>query len=303
MITGERKRAKRGPLRNGTLRRLAPSVSYSRIAATDRKSQTETFRGTQVASSKQNSTPGSSNSNSRRSHSAYEEQELSLCTATDPALFTVSSPQTLFPDHESLVPKIRTPSSELLYFARNQLRPALWPHGFTATLAACLFSARALGIDIDRVMDPQYLSPFYKPSSSRTLPPESSIQPTYLGVASDPRVTLPSSLRPCFAQIVFPHHACLDLLPLPRLRETAVMLNVRAQHELGGATLSVSDGVQELKKDVYLREGVRFRGTGELSAAEYITYDGIQHRGHPWESASWAVAPWFARKWKYLLDT
>jgi hypothetical protein len=29
---------------------------------------------------------------------------------------------------------------------------------------------------------------------------------------------------------------------------------------------------------------------------------GGRHCGHPWEGASWAVAPWFARKWKYLMD-
>ena len=81
------------------------------------------------------------------------------------------------------------------------------------------------------------------------------------------------------------------------------MLSARAQQEGGNVMSPEFDGVQELKKDVYVRQGVRFRGTGELREMEYIVYDDSgQHCGHPWERGSWAVAPWFARKWKYLVD-
>jgi hypothetical protein len=81
------------------------------------------------------------------------------------------------------------------------------------------------------------------------------------------------------------------------------MLNVRAQQGEDDVKPPGFDRVQELKKDVYVRQGIRFRGTGELRADEYIMYDESgRHCGHPWERASWAVATWFTQKWKYLVD-
>jgi hypothetical protein len=81
------------------------------------------------------------------------------------------------------------------------------------------------------------------------------------------------------------------------------MLHVRAQQERNHGTLPGFDGVQELKKDVYVRQGVRFRGTGNLRGDEYVMHDDSGRQcGHPWESGSWAVAPWFARKWRLLVE-
>ncbi|KIW13449.1 hypothetical protein PV08_08637 [Exophiala spinifera] len=223
--------------------------------------------------------------------------------------FTFSSPQTLLPAHESLIPQRRTPTSELQAYFRATNRPGhtLWPQGVPATLAACLFNAAALGIDIDRVGDPKYMSPFYRPSFSATPSSSLVVQPTTTDESSTPTSTLqlpePRSLRPCFAQVIFPHHACLDLLPLPKLREAAVMLVVRAQQEGKCVGSSANDEVQELKKDVYVCQGVRFRGTGDLRSDEYLLPDeSAGHCGNPWEGGSWAVASWFAIKWKCLID-
>lgn len=164
---------------------------------------------------------------------------------------------------------------------------------------------------------------------------ESTVQTTDLNVAVDIDSGVASwnlaslgVLRPCVAQVVFPHHACIDLLPLPGLREMAVKmpLSDRIRQDGGGGGGSSGSGsggggggakilpphtgfdrVQELKRDVYLRQGIRFRGTGELGPGEVVGHDeyesGRRHCGHPWERASWAVAPWFARKWKRLVDT
>ncbi|KAL6251776.1 hypothetical protein RBB50_001986 [Rhinocladiella similis] len=218
------------------------------------------------------------------------------------AMFTFSSPQTLLPAHDSLVPKRRTPTSELQAFLTGTNRPGhtLWPHGAPPTLAACLFNAAVMGIDIDRVGEPKYMSPFYRPSFSASPSP---VQPAAADKTSNLHLRGPRSLRPCFAQVIFPHHACLDLLPLPKLRETAIMLVVRAQQYGQSVDSSDRDEVQELKRDVYVRQGVRFRGTGELQREEYLLPDeSTRHCGNPWEGGSWAVAPWFAIKWKYLMD-
>ena len=224
------------------------------------------------------------------------------CTKRE-APFTFSSPQTLLPSHESFFPNNLTPFSQLLSLVRDRPRAALWPHGVTATLAACLFNAHLLGIDIDRAMDPHYMSPFYRPSSALSRSSGSAVELTGTNIAPDQRLTELGFLRPCFAQIMFPHHACLDLPPLPKLRDTAVMISVRLRQEGDNLMSAGLDAVQDLKRDVYVMQGVRFRGTGELIGGEYaLPNTSGRHCGNPWEKGSWAVAPWFARKWRHLVD-
>ncbi|KAJ9497042.1 hypothetical protein H2202_007514 [Exophiala xenobiotica] len=315
VFSGERHRAKNRLPPNTTSRQLAPRPTEGGPDVNKRSSETDIEIVDRTHDSSNQDIPTLSTSDQGPLDGLQHQHDSTFCT-TKEAPFTFTSPQTLLPAHESLVPKRRTPSSELTNFMRDHPKPALWPHGVTSTLAACLFNALALGIDIDRVTDPQYMSPFYQPSLSLVLTPPagsaSAVQSTNFDAdfASDPQLAFLGPLRPCLAQVLFPHHACIDLLPLPRLRETAVMLNVRAAQQAEGAAGSTSrsrsgfDGVQELKKDVYVRQGVRFRGTGELTGDEYIMYDErrVRHCGHPWESGSWAIAPWFARKWKHLVD-
>ena len=299
--SGERRRFKKRKLADTTPRRLVP---YPSEVGADVTLDTENLDHTKGVPSQETLTPSSSDQWSLRA--LQGQQALDSCTTEAP--FTFFSAQTLFPVQEcSLIPTRCTHYFEFLKLIRERPRYALWPHGATATLAACLFNARVLGIDIERVMDPHYMSPFYRPPLSVVLAegPASaspSTDPVQV-VASESRLTTFGPLRPCFAQICFPHHACLDLLPLPRLRELAVMLTVRAQQEGAGPRSSLLDSVQQLKKDVYVRQGLRFRGAGELRGDEKITSDESgRHCGHPWERTSWAVAPWFARKWRYLID-
>ena len=81
----------------------------------------------------------------------------------------------------------------------------------------------------------------------------------------------------------------------------AVIMSIRAQCRRTGPSTGI-DEVQELKRDVYVRQGIRFRGTDQLEGEEYVMHDeGGLHCGQPWESRSWAVAPWFVRKWKFVM--
>ncbi|OAP58161.1 hypothetical protein AYL99_07251 [Fonsecaea erecta] len=293
----ERRRTKKQPPPSTTPRLLAPCPREARGDITITSSKTEILDRLRSATHPEPLTPSSSHQALRgRTH----DRQYPGSRSTTDVPFTFSCPQTLLPTHQSFISKRSTPFTELLDLVRDSPRAALWPHGVTTTIAACLFNARALGIDLERVMDPHYMSPFYQASLSPTLLSSgSSIQPTNHSntSASDVPLAIPVPLRPCSAQVIFPHHVCLDMLPLPRLRETAVMLDVRSQQgrEVSGA----ASAAQELKQDVYLRQGVRFRGTGELIGGEYVMYDhdSDRHCGHPWERGSWAVAPWFTRKW------
>lgn len=295
IFLGERQKAKKSFPLNNTSRRLAPRPMVTSFTGTQNLSESEPLVQGQNGTSKLITTCDKSK---RGSQNELQDQR-----KTKEAAFTFSSAQTFIPDHDSLIPKRLTPYSNILTLMKDHPKPTLWPHGVTSTLAACLFNARLLGIDLDQLLDPRYMSPFYQPSSLQNIKSSSSDQLIAFENVSDPNLAVLGLLKPCLTQLIFPHHACIDLLPLPQLRETAVMLDIRFQQEENGVLFSTFDSTQELKKDVYLRQGVRFRGTGELRAKEYILHDGTdRHCGNPWESASWAVAPWLARKWKFLLN-
>ncbi|KAM6476782.1 hypothetical protein HDV62DRAFT_374511 [Trichoderma sp. SZMC 28011] len=53
---------------------------------------------------------------------------------------------------------------------------------------------------------------------------------------------MPANLRPTLSQLLIPHHASLDLIPLPLLRERAIMLS--AAMPFGCYALCIqSDGI------------------------------------------------------------
>ncbi|KAK6373416.1 hypothetical protein LTS17_008436 [Exophiala oligosperma] len=318
----ERRRAKKKYLNsNPTPRHLAPRVPVDTGSRTAKSSEADEILHWIGQTSSTNTMPSSTSSHvfsdALTLQDQPHQQRQSPAHIVQETIFTFSSPQTLLPAHNSLIPKGRSPTSEVQAFLTATNRPGhtLWPHGAPPTLAACLFNAAAMGIDIDRVGEPKYMSPFYRPSFSATLSsPSPPVHPTTTTTtttsSTSPTMYLspgPRSLRPCFAQVIFPHHACLDLLPLPKLRETAIMLVVRRAQQDGRCAMDSSSDhaeVQELKRDVYVRQGVRFRGTGELTREEYVLPDdeSSRHCGNPWEGGSWAVSPWFAVKWKHLID-
>ena len=117
------------------------------------------------------------------------------------------------------------------------------------------------------------MSPFFRHVTAQDNPK------VVLRAAAD--MSIPIHLRPTMAQILIPHHASLDLIPLPRLRERAIMMSAAMPHIFN---------LWELKLDIYVR--------GALTCWRY-------HRGgicQPWDMKSWEAAPWFLRKWNMLID-
>jgi hypothetical protein len=83
------------------------------------------------------------------------------------------------------------------------------------------------------------------------------------------------------AQILIPHHASLDLIPLPLLRERAIMM-----------TFAMPDifDLRDLKLDIYTRHALICRRDLENGVC------------HPWDSRSWEAKPWFMKKWSMAVE-
>ncbi|KAI0965625.1 hypothetical protein F4678DRAFT_327708 [Xylaria arbuscula] len=146
----------------------------------------------------------------------------------------------------------------------------------TTVFRACLSNAICIGIDLAELMycERPCMSPFYRPAIQ---------DPTAL-VTAPSHDSLPASLRPTPAQILIPHHASIDLIPLPRLRERAILMC---------AALPRLFSLWEMKLDIYARNAlvVQNRDTSSGSASQ------------PWDMRCWQAAPWFLSKWKMVVDT
>jgi hypothetical protein len=150
---------------------------------------------------------------------------------------------------------------------------------------AVLMNALSLSLDLNEVVKPNCPSPFYNPTAATAphdvalaamlapSPPSSSLQ----------LASVPQYLRPTLPQIMFPHHVCFDLLPLPMLRARLILLSVSA----GGADSS-STTMAEFKNDVYCGPDALVCWPGAAS-------------GQPWDPGCWEAAPWFLRKWKVFV--
>ncbi|KAI0904124.1 hypothetical protein F4823DRAFT_233297 [Ustulina deusta] len=149
----------------------------------------------------------------------------------------------------------------------------------TTVFRACLSNAICIGIDLTELMycERPCMSPFYRPRA------QTNEDPTALVTASS-YDSLPASLKPTLAQILIPHHASLDLIPLPRLRERAILLC---------AALPRTFSLWEMKLDIYTRNALicqdRNASSGSVS--------------QPWDTHGWQAAPWFLSKWKMVVDT
>ncbi|KAI0811657.1 hypothetical protein GGR55DRAFT_80562 [Xylaria sp. FL0064] len=149
----------------------------------------------------------------------------------------------------------------------------------TTVFRACLSNAICIGIDLTELMycERPCMSPFYRPTA------QTNEDPTALVTASS-HESLPDSLKPTPAQILIPHHASLDLIPLPRLRERAILMC---------AALPRTFSLWEMKLDIYTRNALvcQNRSTSSGSVLQ------------PWDMCSWQAAPWFLSKWKAVVDT
>jgi hypothetical protein len=161
----------------------------------------------------------------------------------------------------------------------------------TAFFASCLANAVSLGFDLSRIANcgVEYMSPFYQPSLSTTQNHTTLAQAGSGVLSSYNNTAIPMHLRPTMAQILIPHHVSLDLIPLPFLRERAIMLSAAMPHIFNN---------WELKVDVYERGGLTIwrldspkRGKGANGRDSYP----------PWDMKSWEAAPWFLKKWCVLM--
>lgn len=140
---------------------------------------------------------------------------------------------------------------------------------------AVLHNALCLGFDLAKLAEcsTSYISPFYRPITPNDSPRDL--------VASSLNTSFPIHLQPTMAQILIPHHASLDLIPLPLLRERAIMM-----------TFAMPDifDLWELKLDIYTRHALvcrRYLDNGDC---------------RPWESKSWEAKPWFMKKWSMAIE-
>lgn len=130
------------------------------------------------------------------------------------------------------------------------------------------------------------VSPFYQPM------PMSDItggHQTMAAISTSVHDSLPASLRPTWAQILIPHHASLDLIPLPKLRERAILTTAALPHLFS---------LWEMKLDIYTRDALVLCQVSNIAGA-----GAGSTTSQPWDKSSWKVAPWFLSKWKMVVDT
>ncbi|KAF4993235.1 hypothetical protein FGRMN_6599 [Fusarium graminum] len=161
----------------------------------------------------------------------------------------------------------------------------------TAFFASCLANAVSLGFDLSRIADcgAEYISPFYQPSLSTTLDRTALSRAGSAALSSFNNTSIPKHLRPTMAQVLIPHHVSLDLIPLPFLRERAIMLSAAMPHLFNN---------WELKVDVYERGGLTI---WRLNSSKQGRGANARDSYPPWDMKSWEAAPWFLKKWSMLM--
>lgn len=134
---------------------------------------------------------------------------------------------------------------------------------------AVLNNANCLNFDLSLLADcsQSYMSPFFRSITAQDKPHDL--------VASTLDPTVPVHLQPTMAQILVPHHASLDLIPLPLLRDRVIMMSF--------AMPDLFD-LWDLKLDIYDRNALVYRPTGP-------------DEGQSWDQNSWKATSWFLQKW------
>ncbi|KAJ6079651.1 hypothetical protein N7467_009404 [Penicillium canescens] len=140
---------------------------------------------------------------------------------------------------------------------------------------AILNNALRLGFDVGRLAacSTTYMSPFFK-----SITAQDSAQDL---VVSTFNSSIPIHLQPTMAQILVPHHASLDLIPMPLLRERAIMMCYAMPHAFS---------LWDFKLDIYTRHALichRHRADGDCQS---------------WDQRSWEGMPWFLKKWSTAVE-
>jgi hypothetical protein len=170
--------------------------------------------------------------------------------------------------------RLPDPWSECIHFTRSNI------------VLACIQNAQSMGLKVEDVMMPEKLasSPFYQPMIAPTDYPARLLE----DVTSS---TTPTHLKPTLAQVLYPHPAFLDLIPMPDFRARVITLLATHPHVID---------LMDLKKDVAFENGIcywtSFGSEGIKSTAAQAAH------GQPWDMRSWEVAPWFLRKWRVLFE-
>ncbi|KAH7313717.1 hypothetical protein B0I35DRAFT_435721 [Stachybotrys elegans] len=144
----------------------------------------------------------------------------------------------------------------------------------TQFYTALMHNARALRFDpgmFDSCAHQSCPSPFYRSST-----PQDDPTALHASVLATMDASTPATLLPTLMQVLIPHHACLDLIPLPSFRDQAIVLS---------AAMPFTFNMRELKLDIYQRGGMTCRGEGQ-----------------PWVKATWEAERWFLRKWRVVVD-
>lgn len=151
----------------------------------------------------------------------------------------------------------------------------------TTVFRACLTNAIRIGLDLNELMycERPCMSPFYRPMAWRNEDQAALVAAS----SSSSHDLLPPSLKPTLAQILIPHHASLDLIPLPRLRERAILMCAALPHMFS---------LWEMKLDIYTRNALVCQGRDASSGSV----------SQPWDMRSWQAAPWFVSKWNMVVD-
>ena len=142
----------------------------------------------------------------------------------------------------------------------------------TTIFSAILHNTLSLGFDPQDLITcgADCISPFYHPSTAQDDPAALLASATLRLPAGTPE-----HLRPSLTQIVVPHHPSFDLIPLPQLRDRAIMLS---------AAMPDIFNLWELKLDIYQRGGLS-----------------VRRQSQPWDKSSWVAAPWFLAKWSMIV--
>ncbi|KAH8684882.1 hypothetical protein BGZ60DRAFT_175856 [Tricladium varicosporioides] len=158
-------------------------------------------------------------------------------------------------------PKLSSPLGKALTFEK------------TSTVEAYFMVASSLKMHIPDLFFETCPSPFYHPSNA-TMENMDSLVMGYVGkVAPD--------LQPTPAQLIYPHHPWLDLVPFPMFRERALVFS---------STNPPAFDLHDLKMDIFMNNGMFcWRNAGKIGD------------GHAWDRRSWEAEPWFLKKWWVLL--
>ncbi|KAI1269051.1 hypothetical protein F5Y18DRAFT_175208 [Xylariaceae sp. FL1019] len=148
----------------------------------------------------------------------------------------------------------------------------------TQIFRACMANAICIGINLSELMvcTRPCQSPFYRPLAGPHDDPQALI-------SAASHASLPEPLKPTLAQILIPHHASLDLIPIPRLRERAILMCAALPHLFD---------IWEMKIDIYVQNA--------LTCQRRSTAGGFVSQ--PWDMRAWQASPWFLTKWKMVID-